>query len=60
MVIFILTEETFGQKIGLIRNCSDAPFSLENDVRAVFHHRGGERGGKGGGWLFLFPSNIPM
>ncbi len=23
----------------LIRNCSDAPFSLENDVRAVFHHR---------------------
>jgi hypothetical protein len=23
----------------LIRNCSDAPFSLGNDVRAVFHHR---------------------
>jgi hypothetical protein len=23
----------------LIRNCSYAPFSLGNDVRAVFHHR---------------------
>jgi hypothetical protein len=23
----------------LIRNCSDAPFSLGNNVRAVFHHR---------------------
>jgi hypothetical protein len=23
----------------LIRNRSDTPFSLENDVRAVFHHR---------------------
>jgi hypothetical protein len=29
-------------------------FSLGNNVRAVFHHRGGGRGGKGEGAFFYF------
>jgi hypothetical protein len=39
----------------LIRNSLDAPFSLRNNVRAVFHHRGGGRGGKRGGGAFFIP-----
>jgi hypothetical protein len=43
-----------------MKNCnsSDAPFSLENNVRAVFHHRGGGRGAKrgGGGFFYFLPT----